>query len=771
MRLRPVGARAVLLEVEDGPDPTARVQAWQAAVAGLVERGELVPPVDLVPGARTLLLDGVDVARTAALLRALGSPPAVAARADTPPVEVPVVYDGADLAQVAALWGTDEQGVVDRHTAATFQVAFCGFAPGFPYMTGLDADVPRLDTPRGAVPAGSVALAGRYCGIYPRVSPGGWQLLGRTDAVLFDAERDPPALLPPGARARFVAVGALGPARPGPGRRSGEPATRSFTVLRAGPLSTVQDAGRPGLASVGATRSGALDTAAARLANRLVGNPEDAAVLETTVGGVALRASCALTVAVTGATAAVTAGGRAVDPGTAVGLGAGEVLEVGPALTGVRSYVAVGGGLDLPAVLGSRSSDTLSGLGPEPLTDGDVLPVGPLLGWPPGVDVTVPVPVPDPLVLHLHPGPRDDWYGPEGLAVLAQGAYEVSPLSNRIGARLRGPALTRVVTGELESEGIVVGAVQVPPDGQPVVLLVDHPDDRRLPGRRRRRPGRRRRAGPGPPRHDRALRALPAPARPDPGGPRVTIDLNSDLGEGFGVWRLGDDDALLGIVSSANAACGFHAGDPSIMRTVTARAAGAGVAVGAQVSYRDLAGFGRRRMDVAPAELTADVLYQIGALDAFCRVAGDRVRYVKPHGALYNTAVVDEGQAKAVVRAVQEYDSTLPVLGLPGSALLHAAEAAGLTAVAEGFVDRGYTPEGHLVPRSRPDALVTDEAAVVERAVRMAESGTVVAVDGSVLHLPVRSLCVHGDTPGAVGLARRVRAALEAAGLPPTAFA
>ena len=249
------------------------------------------------------------------------------------------------------------------------------------------------------------------------------------------------------------------------------------------------------------------------------------------------------------------------------------------------------------------------------------------------------------------------------------------------------------------------------------------------------------------------------------------LDLNSDLGEGFGVWTLGDDEALLGIVSSANVACGFHAGDPPTLRRVTAQAAERGVAVGAQVSYRDLAGFGRRRMDVAPDELTDDVLYQLGALEAFCRVAGSRVRYVKPHGALYNTCVVDEVQAAAVVRAVREYDAALPVLGLPGSALLRAAAAAGLPAVPEGFVDRGYTPEGHLVPRSAPGALVTDEDAVVERALRMARDGEVVAVDGSVLALPVASLCVHGDTPGAVGLARRVRAGLVEAGLTPVAFA
>jgi 5-oxoprolinase (ATP-hydrolysing) subunit A len=251
----------------------------------------------------------------------------------------------------------------------------------------------------------------------------------------------------------------------------------------------------------------------------------------------------------------------------------------------------------------------------------------------------------------------------------------------------------------------------------------------------------------------------------------AAVDLNSDLGEGFGVWRLGDDEALLGIVTSANVACGFHAGDPSIMRAVAEGAAAHDVAVGAQVSYRDLAGFGRRRMDVAPDELTNDVLYQLGALDGLCRVAGTRVRYVKPHGALYNTCVVDDVQARAVVRAVKEYDDALPVLGLPGSALLRHAEQAGLKPVSEGFVDRGYTPDGHLVPRSDAGALVTDPATVVERSVRMATSGEVVAVDGSLLTMAVSSLCVHGDTPGAVDLAGGVRRALMAAGVVVRRFA
>jgi len=243
------------------------------------------------------------------------------------------------------------------------------------------------------------------------------------------------------------------------------------------------------------------------------------------------------------------------------------------------------------------------------------------------------------------------------------------------------------------------------------------------------------------------------------------IDLNADLGEGFGVWRLGDDDELLDVVTSANVACGFHAGDPSTMRRVCAGAVAAGVAVGAQVSYRDLAGFGRRFIDVAPGELADDVLYQLAALDGIARASGGRVAYVKPHGALYNAVVAHEQQARAVVEAVVAYDPGLPVLGLPGSVLLRTAEAAGLRTVGEGFADRGYTPTGTLVPRTDAGALVDDEATVVERAVRMATEGTVVAVDGTRLRVPVESVCLHGDTPGAVRLARSVRAALDASGV------
>ncbi|MGX1473063.1 UNVERIFIED_CONTAM: UPF0271 protein [Streptomyces canus] len=250
----------------------------------------------------------------------------------------------------------------------------------------------------------------------------------------------------------------------------------------------------------------------------------------------------------------------------------------------------------------------------------------------------------------------------------------------------------------------------------------------------------------------------------------TTIDLNADLGEGFGRWRLTDDEQLLSVVTSANVACGFHAGDAATMRRVCELAAARGVRIGAQVSYRDLAGFGRRSMDVPSAELTAEVAYQIGALEVFARAAGTRVSYVKPHGALYNRVVHDEEQAAAVVGGVLLADATLPVLGLPGSRLLEAAGKAGLEGVTEAFADRAYTEEGTLVPRGQEGAVVTDPEAVVARSLGLARDRMVTTRSGARIEVEARSLCLHGDTPGAVELARRVRERLETSGVRVEAF-
>ena len=248
------------------------------------------------------------------------------------------------------------------------------------------------------------------------------------------------------------------------------------------------------------------------------------------------------------------------------------------------------------------------------------------------------------------------------------------------------------------------------------------------------------------------------------------IDLNADLGEGFGVWRLGDDDAMLGIVTSANVACGFHAGDPAGLLRVCRCAAERGVRIGAQVSYRDLAGFGRRFIDVAAEDLVADVVYQIGALQAIAHASGSVVSYVKPHGALYNTIVTNREQGAAVAEAVHLVDATLPVLGMAGSAFFDEAGRLGLRTVAEAFADRAYRPDGQLVSRREPGAVLHDPAAIADRVVTMVTSGQVTAIDGAQIVVGVESVCVHGDSPGAVQIATAVRDQLKAVGTEIRAF-
>ena len=243
----------------------------------------------------------------------------------------------------------------------------------------------------------------------------------------------------------------------------------------------------------------------------------------------------------------------------------------------------------------------------------------------------------------------------------------------------------------------------------------------------------------------------------------MRIDLNADLGEGYGVWALGDDDALLDVVTSANVACGFHAGDPATMLRTVVAAHERGVRIGAQVSYPDLVGFGRRRMDVDTETLAADVLYQLGALQAICRSIGAEVSYLKPHGALYNRIVGDEQQARAVVNAMTRSPEQIPLMVLPGSTAAQVATELGVPTIAEGYADRAYTGTGALVPRSEPGAVLHDPDVVAARVVRLVTEQRVTAVDGSELDVSVDSVCLHGDTPGAVAIARAVHAALTAA--------
>ncbi|MCK9817644.1 LamB/YcsF family protein [Pseudomonas sp. MAFF 302046] len=249
------------------------------------------------------------------------------------------------------------------------------------------------------------------------------------------------------------------------------------------------------------------------------------------------------------------------------------------------------------------------------------------------------------------------------------------------------------------------------------------------------------------------------------------IDLNSDLGESFGAWSMGDDAAMLDVVTSANVACGFHAGDPAgILRTLKAAVA-KNVTIGAHVAYPDKVGFGRRNMDVASDELTADVIYQIGALQSLAKAAGTSVRYVKPHGALYNTIAHDRRQALAVIEAIRAIDPTLVLVALAGSELIELARNEGLQCVAEAFADRAYTPQGTLVSRREPGAVLHDPKLVAQRMLRLVEDGTIEAIDGSRTRIQADSICVHGDSPAAVEMARELRRVLENANLSLRPFA
>jgi UPF0271 protein len=251
----------------------------------------------------------------------------------------------------------------------------------------------------------------------------------------------------------------------------------------------------------------------------------------------------------------------------------------------------------------------------------------------------------------------------------------------------------------------------------------------------------------------------------------ATIDLNCDLGESFGAWTMGDDTAMLDLVSSANVACGFHAGDPATMVATCRAAAERGVSIGAHVGYHDLVGFGRRALEVSPADLTADVLYQLGALEGIAASVGTAVRFLKPHGALYNRIVVDAAQARAVADAVASHAGTLAVLGLPHSAIERACVDVGVPFVREAFLDRAYLADGSLVPRRRPGAVLGSGDAVADRAVRMVRDGVVETIDGETIPLDAASLCVHGDSPDAVTMAAEVRRALSVAGIRVEAFA
>jgi biotin-dependent carboxylase-like uncharacterized protein len=498
------GERAVLVECDSLVEAGALHDLLTAAFASTS-----APVDDVVLGARTVLVIAQSPRdlpavrdEVGAVVRAIppiadvgpGDAATSAGGRDPGAIEIEVDYSGADLDDVARLTGLTVAEVVAAHTGTPWRVGFAGFAPGFAYLVGGDPRlrVPRREAARVSVPAGSVALADEFSGIYPRSSPGGWQLIGRTEANLWDLSRDPPALLTPGRLVRFVVrrpvardrtghrpAPEVAPTPAAAGAYSAGGPYALLEVLACARPALVQDAGRPGLARLGVGPSGAADQAAYRLGARLLGQGPECAALEVLLGGLAIRARGSVTVALTGAAVPADVDGHPRGHAAPFLLRDGQVLTLGRPAVGLRTYLSVRGGLAVDPVLGSRSRDTLSAIGAEPVVAGAVLPVGRPSGEP-SVDVApVAALPPDLLLLRGTWGPRQDRL--VDAAVLQATAWRVSRDSDRVGIRLEPveanpTARLELARGaELPPEGLVRGAIQVPPSGRPVIFLSDHP--------------------------------------------------------------------------------------------------------------------------------------------------------------------------------------------------------------------------------------------------------------------------------------------------------
>ncbi len=505
MRFLPVNRNALMVELADLDDTLALLASLQRTPVHGVE--------ELVPAAKTILVYFRASATTAAQVVSEIASRKLDARTERSDVlvEIPVHYNGEDLADVAQILGISQEEVIARHTGSEYTVAFTGFAPGFGYLSGGDPifNVPRRSSPRTKVPAGSVALAGTFSAVYPQASPGGWQLIGVTETPMWDLSRDLPALLQPGYRVQFVdaatqksASDALPDVIPDhkvpeihpeqvQEQEQEQAATplkgRALRVRATGLLTLFQDLGRHGQAGQGVSASGAMDQAAFKTANRLVGNASQVPVLETVGGGLSLQSVGDNVVAVTGADAPIsitTAEGQRwqVPRYAAIALADGDVLSIGQPTAGARCYVAVRGGYEVAPVLGSASTDTLAHVGPPALRSGQLLVVQPAQKAVVAVVADTALPVQNlpaaggEVVLDVELGPRTDWFTAEAVALLAGQRWQVTPQSNRVGLRLAGEqALTRAISSELPSEGTPLGAIQVPASGQPVLFLADHP--------------------------------------------------------------------------------------------------------------------------------------------------------------------------------------------------------------------------------------------------------------------------------------------------------
>lgn len=487
LRFLPINFNAILVELDDLEQTMALVAALHTdPIPGIME---------MVPAARTVMVTFDPCAVTAAaLVSGIGSRKLDAWSPDTSVrIEIPVTYTGEDLDDVARALGMSSAEVVRRHTGSDYVAAFLGFAPGFAYLTGGDPvlNLPRRTVPRTRVPAGAVAIAGPFSGVYPQASPGGWQILGTTSMPMWDLTRDSPALLRVGDRVRFVdspghAVSRSATKTDESRSSAALPSDRSTLAFKGmGPQALLQDQGRTGRAWQGVSASGAMDMRSLRAANRRVGNAAGEACIEMAYGGYRLACRGTAVVAVVGAQGALTlrrrsGAERPVARDDVLALDEGDELFVGEPTAGVRSYLAVRGGFDVTPVLGSLSTDTLANIGPRPLAVGDVLPIrqcgrGAIVepstpgtqGWPTAGSL---------VELDVVLGPRVDWFTTESVARLCGQEWQVTPQSNRVGVRLHGELpLLRAIQGELPSEGTAIGAIQVPPSGQPVVFLADHP--------------------------------------------------------------------------------------------------------------------------------------------------------------------------------------------------------------------------------------------------------------------------------------------------------
>jgi len=571
---------------------------------------------------------------------------------------------------------------------------------------------------------------------------------------------------------------------------------RLLRIERAGTRTTVEDLGRRDVARFGVPQGGAFDPIALVEANRAVGNPDGAAGLEVTLDGPTLRNAGdeALELAAVGALLHALGGG-AVAITARTTIHPGEGARVASPMPGSRAWLAIAGGIDVPLVLGSRSTCLPGGFGGyrgRPLACGDVLPIGPA-SHRSGTSSSPPAPAPapaGPALLRLLPGPDGERWPSDPIPILASTLWEVAPDSDRTGVRLR-PLDPTVVDLRLARpagippEGTVLGALQLPPDGSAILLGPDRPVTggyamaavlaradlgvlaRLRPGDRVRFAGIDRESARG---------CFPLVAVQNRTGDRIPtmgaadgvagrIDLNADVGEGFA------EDELLPLLTSASISCGAHAGDEATARRTIVLARALGLAIGAHPGFPDRQGFGRRVTTRDPVEIREFLARQLVFLDSACAEVGAEVAYVKPHGALYQLASAEPDIARAIRDTVDRVLPGRPVVLAAGSPGIAALGTSPDRAVAEAFVDRGYRADGSLVPRSQPGARIEDPAEAARRAVELAREGRVASVDGSDLRLSPATLCLHGDTPGAAAIARAVRTALREAGITLSAFA